>query len=52
MSYAKAAGDGAQNSSQNRSQSSERFHNKNMVICFTNGVDFEALAEALNREGY
>ena len=52
MSYVKAAGAGAQNSSQNGSQSSERFYNKNMVACFANGVDFEALAEALNREGY
>ena len=52
MPYAKAAGAGAQNSSQNGSQSSERFYDKNMVVCFANGVDFEALAEALNRETY
>ena len=41
---------GVQNSSQNGSQ--RRFCNKNMVVCFANGVDFEAPAEALNREGY
>ena len=52
MSYAKAAGAGAQDSSQNGSQSSERFYNKNMVVCFANGVDFEPLAEALNKERY
>ena len=51
MSYAKAAGAGAQKSLQNVSHSSERFYNKNMVVCFANEVDFEALAEALNREG-
>ena len=52
MSYAKAAGTGAQNTSQNGSHSFERFYNKNMVICFTNRIDFEAIAEALNREGH
>ena len=52
MSYAKAAGAAVQNSSQNGSQSSERFFNKNMVVCFGNGVYFETLAEALDRKGY
>ena len=52
MSYAKAAGAGAHNSSQNGSQGSERFYNKNMVVCFANGVDFEAPAEVRNRKGY
>ena len=51
MSYAKAAGAGAQNSSQNASQSSERFYNENMVVCFANGVDFEAVAEVLRDIG-
>ena len=49
ISYTKAAG---ANSLQNGSQSPERIYNKNMVVCFTSRVDFEALAEALDKEGY
>ena len=41
MSYAKAAGAGAQSSPSNGSQNcSQRFHKKNMVVCFANGIDF------------
>ena len=52
MSYAQAAGAGTQSNSHNRSQRSERFYNKNMVVCFGTGISFDSLAEALNKEGY
>ena len=52
MSYAQAAGAGTQSNSQNGSQRSERFYNKNMVVCFGTGISFDSLAEALNKEGY
>ena len=46
------AGAGTQSNSQSGSQRSERFYNKNMVVCFGTGISFGSLAEVLNKEGY
>ena len=45
MSYAQAAGSGTQNGA-------EKIYNKNTVVCFANGVNYEALADGLNAKGY
>ena len=45
MSYAQAAGASSQNGS-------DKYFNRNMVVCFANGIEYEALAKVLNEKGY
>ena len=45
MSYAQAVGAGSQNGSY-------KYFNRNMVVCFANGIEYEALAKVLNEKGY
>ena len=45
MSYAQAASAGSQNGF-------DKYFNRNMVVCFTNGSEYEALAKVLNEKGY
>ena len=44
MSYAQAAGASSQNGS-------DKYFNRNMVVCFANGIEYEALAKVLNEKG-
>ena len=45
MSYAQAVGAGSQNCS-------DKYFTRNMVVCFANGIEYEALAKVLNEQGY
>ena len=45
MSYAQAAGAGSQNGS-------DKYFSRNMVVCFANGIEYEALAKVLNEKVY
>ena len=45
MLYAQEAGAGSQNGS-------DKCFDRNMVVCFANGIEYEALAKVLNEKGY
>ena len=45
MSYAQAAAAGSQTGS-------DKYSNRNMVVCLANGIEYEALAKVLNEKGY
>ena len=58
MSYAEAAGSGTSSGSQHRFQhgpqqnSKGRFYDEKMVVCMSNGISYEQLADELYNKGF
>ena len=55
MSYASAAGSGAAGNSvagNEAEQPKDRYYNDNMVVCFANGIQYNQLAEELDKKGH
>ena len=50
MSYASAAGSGAAGNA--AEQPKDRYYNDNMVVCFADGIQYDQLAEELDKKGY
>ena len=49
MPYASAAGSGA--AGNGAEQPKNRYYNDNMVVCFANGIQYDQLAEELDKKG-
>ena len=50
MSYASAAGSGA--TGNGAEQPKDRYYNDNMIVRFANGIQYDQLAEELNKKRY